>query len=342
MPKREAPRRAGDPPTLVARASRIRAHARLAAAARRPHEESSTTVARMGTEARCRALALVSRRIEAAPMKMRRPRTLLGLVLLGLAFVTVPLLIAIGNAVHQARAARGRKRSRARATAPPSTLQNREARVAAHQHGAQRAHRICSCKDVVALGHRSLLTLYDSDQAAFEASLAALTPLPKDRRHRASSSPALVDLEGSALRTACAAVRREQRRNRHDHRALPRDERGGSRRRASGMRATDRRAAERAPREHALGAARARLAVRGADPRHARSRRAVPAARRPADAAGRPRDSRARRRRLQPADHRQRPERHRDASAASSSGCACASRTRRTRRTSSCATCRTS
>ena len=32
-------------------------------------------------------------------MKMRRPRTLLGLVLLGLAFVTVPLLIAIGNAV---------------------------------------------------------------------------------------------------------------------------------------------------------------------------------------------------------------------------------------------------
>ena len=32
-------------------------------------------------------------------MKMGRPRTLLGLVLLGLAFVTVPLLIAIGNAV---------------------------------------------------------------------------------------------------------------------------------------------------------------------------------------------------------------------------------------------------
>src|SRR5262245_66592391 len=32
-------------------------------------------------------------------MKIRRPRTLLGLVLLGLAFVTLPLLIAIGNAV---------------------------------------------------------------------------------------------------------------------------------------------------------------------------------------------------------------------------------------------------
>jgi hypothetical protein len=31
-------------------------------------------------------------------MKMRRPRTLLGMVLMGLAFVTVPLLVAIGNA----------------------------------------------------------------------------------------------------------------------------------------------------------------------------------------------------------------------------------------------------
>ena len=32
-------------------------------------------------------------------MKMRRPRTLLGMVLLGLAFVTVPLLVAVGNAM---------------------------------------------------------------------------------------------------------------------------------------------------------------------------------------------------------------------------------------------------
>ena len=32
-------------------------------------------------------------------MKMRRPRTLLGMVLMGLAFVTVPLLIAVGNAM---------------------------------------------------------------------------------------------------------------------------------------------------------------------------------------------------------------------------------------------------
>jgi hypothetical protein len=30
-------------------------------------------------------------------MKMRRPRTLLGMVLMGLAFVTVPLLIASVN-----------------------------------------------------------------------------------------------------------------------------------------------------------------------------------------------------------------------------------------------------
>ena len=32
-------------------------------------------------------------------MKIGRPRTLLGMVLMGLAFVTVPLLVAIGNAM---------------------------------------------------------------------------------------------------------------------------------------------------------------------------------------------------------------------------------------------------
>ena len=32
-------------------------------------------------------------------MKIRRPRTLLGMVLMGLAFVTVPLLVAVGNAM---------------------------------------------------------------------------------------------------------------------------------------------------------------------------------------------------------------------------------------------------
>ena len=34
-------------------------------------------------------------------MKVRRPRTLLGMVLMGLAFVTVPLLVAIGNAMYK-------------------------------------------------------------------------------------------------------------------------------------------------------------------------------------------------------------------------------------------------
>ena len=34
-------------------------------------------------------------------MKIGRPRTLLGMVLMGLAFVTVPLLVAIGNAMYK-------------------------------------------------------------------------------------------------------------------------------------------------------------------------------------------------------------------------------------------------
>ena len=56
--QREEPRRAGDPPTLVARAARIRATLGSAAAAQRPGQDSHN-VAGMGTKTRCGVLALV-------------------------------------------------------------------------------------------------------------------------------------------------------------------------------------------------------------------------------------------------------------------------------------------
>ena len=95
IPKREAPRRAGDPPTLVARASRIRSL--LGWQPRHDDLKDSSRPRSRGNASsrRDNGVALG----ELRPMKMRRPRTLLGLVLLGLAFVTLPLLIAIGNAV---------------------------------------------------------------------------------------------------------------------------------------------------------------------------------------------------------------------------------------------------
>jgi two-component system sensor histidine kinase GlrK len=110
-------------------------------------------------------------------MKIRRPRTLLGLVLLGLAFVTVPLLIAIGNAVIKL----GQLATESEAVLGDSataTLQN-EKLVSLLTSMERNARQYLQLQDVVASA-RELLTIYDSDQASFEESLTALTSLPKD------------------------------------------------------------------------------------------------------------------------------------------------------------------
>jgi two-component system sensor histidine kinase GlrK len=110
-------------------------------------------------------------------MKIRRPRTLLGLVLLGLAFVTVPLLIAIGNAVIKL----GQLATESEAVLGDSataTLQN-EKLVSLLTSMERNALQYLQLQDVVASA-RDLLTIYDSDQTSFEESLTALTSLPKD------------------------------------------------------------------------------------------------------------------------------------------------------------------
>jgi len=110
-------------------------------------------------------------------MKIRRPRTLLGLVLLGLAFVTLPLLIAIGNAVIKL----GQLATESEAVLGDSataTLQN-EKLVSLLTSMERNARQYLQLQDVVASA-RELLTIYDSDQVSFEESLAALTSLPKD------------------------------------------------------------------------------------------------------------------------------------------------------------------
>jgi two-component system, NtrC family, sensor histidine kinase GlrK len=110
-------------------------------------------------------------------MRIPRPRTLLGLVLLGLAFVTLPLLIAIGNAVLKL----GQLKSESETVlsdSASSTLENQKlASLLATMERNSRQYLLA--RGVVASAS-DLLTLYDSDQAAFEQSLSTLTSLPKD------------------------------------------------------------------------------------------------------------------------------------------------------------------
>jgi two-component system sensor histidine kinase GlrK len=109
-------------------------------------------------------------------MKIRRPRTLLGLVLLGLAFVTLPLLIAIGNAVLKL----GQLATQSETVLSDSasaTLENQK--VASLLQTMERsARQYLLLQDVASAS--DLLTLYDSDQSQLEQSLATLTSLPKD------------------------------------------------------------------------------------------------------------------------------------------------------------------
>jgi len=108
-------------------------------------------------------------------MKIRRPRTLLGLVLFGLGFVTLPLLIAIGNAVIKL----GQLATQSEAVLSDSasaTLQN-EKLVSLLVSMERNARNYLQLQDESAA---ELLKFYDADQAAFEQSLTTLTSLPKD------------------------------------------------------------------------------------------------------------------------------------------------------------------
>jgi two-component system sensor histidine kinase GlrK len=109
-------------------------------------------------------------------MKIWRPRTLLGLVLLGLAFVTLPLLIAIGNAVLKL----GQLATQSETVLSDSasaTLENQKV-ASLVQTMERNARQYLLLQDVASAS--DLLTLYDGDQSQLEQSLATLTRLPKD------------------------------------------------------------------------------------------------------------------------------------------------------------------
>jgi len=113
-------------------------------------------------------------------MKMRRPRTLLGMVLMGLAFVTVPLLVAIGNAMIKL----GQLAAESEvvlADSATATLANQ--RISNLLDRMERnARQYLTLQNVVSAS--DLLTLYDGDQADFEESVAALRQVPSDPQVR--------------------------------------------------------------------------------------------------------------------------------------------------------------
>src|SRR5687767_15396796 len=109
-------------------------------------------------------------------MKIRRPRTLLGMVLMGLAFVTVPLLLAVGNAMIQlgqlaadSEVVLGDMRT---ATLENQKLANSLERMERTVRQSFLLQNVTSSSDS--------LSLYDGDQAAFESSIAALRALPAE------------------------------------------------------------------------------------------------------------------------------------------------------------------
>src|SRR5262245_41355748 len=105
-------------------------------------------------------------------MKVRRPRTLLGMVLMGLAFVTVPLLAAIGNAMIKLGQL---------ATESEVVLDDSATAEAGNQRLSNLRDRMeRNARQYLTLQASELLTLYDSDQAAFAEVVNNLRALPND------------------------------------------------------------------------------------------------------------------------------------------------------------------
>jgi two-component system sensor histidine kinase GlrK len=105
-------------------------------------------------------------------MKIKRPRTLLGLVLLGLAVVTLPLLIAVANAVIKLGELAAQSATVLAESATATAENQRLAGLLTDMERNLRQYRV--------LQDTELLTLYASDLEELEQSLAALAAVPSD------------------------------------------------------------------------------------------------------------------------------------------------------------------
>ena len=105
-------------------------------------------------------------------MKVGRPRTLLGLTLVGLALVTLPLLVAIANAAVKL----GQLAAESEAVAAESATTSEETqRIASLVINLERNARL-----YLLLQEQDHLALYATDHAALEQSIAVLAALPQE------------------------------------------------------------------------------------------------------------------------------------------------------------------
>lgn len=120
-------------------------------------------------------------------MRLGRPRTLLSLILLGLAMVALPLLIAVGNAV----ATLGRHALASETVVNESAAVTREnQRIASLLGDMERTAR-----QYLLIEEPDLLTLYDGDLASLARSTRTLTDLPQ-------SEAVIPQLSAIAMRAA--------------------------------------------------------------------------------------------------------------------------------------------
>jgi two-component system sensor histidine kinase GlrK len=107
-------------------------------------------------------------------MRIGGPRTLLGLTLTGLAFVTLPLLIAVGNAVVKL----GQLAAESETVVSESTTATMEnQRLAGYLTDMER-----NARQYLVLANPDLLALYEEDQDGLEQSLTLLSALPEDAK----------------------------------------------------------------------------------------------------------------------------------------------------------------
>ena len=111
-------------------------------------------------------------------MKVGRPRTLLGMVLMGLAFVTVPLLVAVGNAMYKL----GLLATESEVVLDESgrATQNTERLTNLLGSMERNARTYVTLKEVASPAASNTLASYDRDQADFDESVSQIRVLPSD------------------------------------------------------------------------------------------------------------------------------------------------------------------
>jgi two-component system sensor histidine kinase GlrK len=103
-------------------------------------------------------------------VKIGRPRTLLGLILVGIGLLTLPLLVGVGNAVFELGALADESAAVV-SESVTATLENQ--RVARLLTELER-----NAQGYLALGEQQRLTFYETDNASLQESLAVLARLP--------------------------------------------------------------------------------------------------------------------------------------------------------------------